>query len=129
MTYAHPSITAAGVAASHALIDKICIDCGDAFEAPKNRAKFMVRCPGCQREYDAECNRERAMQHYRLDPERNIGGAYKIVADPGRSWTPGSSLDLGDIRTLAKAGYMESGTRWSNGKKTVEVVGSRIWEV
>ncbi len=123
------SNTAAGTIASHAQVEKFCQDCGVPFTAPKTRARFMLRCPACQDVHRKELDVERWIRRRGGYKPHFAGGAYKIIHDPQESWSPGGSLDLGEIEKLVTAGYLDTGMRWSNGKRTCMVYRNRlIWE-
>ena len=126
----HYSHTLRGVITSHEPVDKPCSACGEIYSVPRNRARYSTRCPACQAEYVRERNAEReaARWHRKLGQayQSSIGGAYKIIRDPRESWTVGGSLDLGELKQLAAAGYLDTGMKWSNGKTVYTVYGNRV---
>lgn len=126
MTY-HPSHVLKGIAASHERIDKICCDCGEVFEVARNVAKRKQRCTACQAEWTRAQDRASHAER-RKEPRGTYTRhrAYRIIADPCRTWTPGGSLAYGELQDAALRGYLDNGMRWSNGKRTLVVVNSRL---
>ncbi len=127
-----PSAIAVGATASHVYVDRVCIDCPAVFRTLRNHKPPAKRCPACQAQYRVEMQREREQHrhgHYRIDVQRNIGGAYRIVHDPCGSWSSHGSLERGEIERLAQQGHLDTGMRWSNGKRVLEVVGRSVREV
>lgn len=118
-----------GIAKSHEPVDKVCSDCGEVYSVSYNRARFSVRCPACQTNHDHERQRERWMLEYQArgkDTNNHIGGRYKIIADPCKTWTRNGSLDRAEIVSLAKQGYLDTGMQWTDGKTVLTVCQSKV---
>lgn len=125
-----------GVERSHRRVERICIDCGEVFEASYNRCGSLrgkpLRCSICQAEYKRRYAIERHRELASLRTHRSmirVGGAYRIIRDPCQSWSPNGSLAFGELQQLAAMGYLDTGMQWSNGKHTWEVWGKSLHQI
>ena len=105
--------------------ERHCVDCGEPISVPINQEGRMKRCARCQADYEAAQDYQYP-SHYQRSPNKYIGGAYRIVRDPCGSWTPHGSLDLGALRKLAQNGWLDTGMRWSNDRRILEVQGNTL---
>lgn len=109
---------------SHALVDKICIDCGGDFSIPANIASKAKRCPNCKRLHANEMERERNAKKRNQQNNRarwNVVGDYQIQIDPSDSWGFNSCLDKQEVTQLIRQDYIETGTVFQHS------TGKRFW--
>jgi hypothetical protein len=92
--------------------------CGETGYTTPARIAISKYCSKrCRKE-----SQERARQENYIPPVYGpkIGGPWKIVKDPDRTWGHNSSLGLTEIKRLAKLSYLTPGTRFRHIRKGEE---------
>jgi hypothetical protein len=96
----------------------ICAICGGVgYTTPARHAIAKYCSDKCRAESLRIGQRER-YERARGGPK--IGGPWKIIEDPGKTWGQNSSFDLNEIKTLCRLNYLDPGTCFKNDKQKAE---------